>query len=142
MRCDGPGTAYAGPDLKYWHIAGGLTRNFFGIGATVLFAEYGEHQGGLAQSAFLGNLGATNFGANTHCINSTVAQSCDSTVTNWGLGVTQYIDAAALELFATYKNYELSTSGFNAAAANANLNSNLIGVSDFSLFMAGAKINF
>ena len=124
---------YAGPDVRYWHIAGGLTRNFFGIGATVLMMEYGEHKGGLAQSAYL----ATT--ATTHCF---AASGCDSTVTNWGLGVAQYIDAAALELFATYKNFELETNGFSPNGPNFTLNANSSGVHDISVFFAGAKINF
>ena len=130
-----PGVAYAGPDLKYWHIAGGLARNMFGIGNTVLFAEYGEHQGGLAQNSFIGATTGT-----VHCSTSTVLQNCDSTVNNWGIGVVQYVDAAALELFASYKVYELDTNGF--VGTHATLNSSSSGTSDFSLFMAGAKINF
>ncbi len=137
---DGVGTEYAGPDVRYWHIAGGLTRNFFGIGATVLFAEYGEHKGGLAQTAAFGRAGIANTGANLHCVNSTVAQSCDSTVTNYGVGLVQYIDAAAMELFASYKVFELDTNGFTGV--NAILNTNNFGTHDFSMFMVGTKINF
>ena len=126
-------TQYRGPDGEYWHIAGGIAKNFFGIGNTVLFAEYGEHSGHLAQQAFL--TASTNFN------NCTVAgSSCKSDVTNWGLGLTQYIDSAAMELFATYKNYSLDANGF--IGASATLNKGVGGTSDMQLFMVGTKLNF
>ena len=125
--------AYTGPDLRYWHLAAGISQNFFGIGNTVLFGEYGEHKGGMAQQAFLGTIA-------NHCFNSTAAQSCDNTVTNWGIGLVQYVDAAAMELFATYKNYAYDGNGFTGG--NLTLNSNAVGVHDMQIFMVGTKINF
>jgi len=120
---------YVGPDVRYWHIAGGVSKNYFGLGNTVLFAEYGEHKGGLAQTSFLAGTTAT-----VHCAG---AVNCDSTVTNWGLGITQHIDAAAMELFAVYKNYSLDSVGFQAA--NAHLNN---ATADLQVIMVGTRINF
>ena len=62
-------------------------------------------------------------------------------MTNWGVGVVQYVDAAAMELFATYKNYSFNGDGF-LNAGNASLNQSAGGVNDFQLFMVGTKINF
>ena len=121
---------YAGPDARYWHLAGGVSKNYFGYGNTVLFAEYGEHKGGLAQTSFLGATTAT-----VHCAN---AAGCDSTVTNWGIGLVQHIDAAAMELFATYKNYSLESNGFQGA--NVHLNNG--GAHDLQIIMVGTRINF
>ena len=130
-------TSYAGPDARYWHIAGGVSQNFFGIGRTVLFGEYGEHKGGLAQNSFLSASSQFN-----NCTVAAVAtnQNCDSRVTNWGLGIVQHIDAASMEVFATYKNYSLDTNGF--LAASATLNNNQSGVHDFQVFIVGTRINF
>ena len=119
---------YVGPDLRYWHIAGGVSKNYFGYGNTVLFAEYGEHKGGLAQTNFLA--GATG----VHCF---AASGCDSAVTNWGIGIVQHIDASAMELFATYKNYSLETTGFNVANGNRNN-----AAADLQIIMVGTRINF
>jgi len=127
-------TAYAGPDARFWWLAGGVAKNFFGIGNTVLFGEYGEHKGGLAQAAFIG--GSAHF---NNCTVSS-APGCDSTVTSWGLGVNQYVDAAAMEIFATYKNFSLDANGFTGGSAT--LNKGASGVSDFSTFIVGTKINF
>ncbi|HRD78085.1 MAG TPA: porin [Hyphomicrobiaceae bacterium] len=117
--------AYVGPDVRYWHLTGGISNNFTGIGRTVLFGEYGEHKGGLAQSAFFAS-------TTTHDSVS------DSKVTVWGLGITQHVDAAAMELFIAYKNFSLDATGFNAA--NAHLNGG--GAADFSMVLVGTRINF
>ena len=141
---------YTGPDARYWRVAAGISQNFFGIGRTVLFGEYGEHRGFLAQEAF--RAAAT---AGHHCtsINGVIVggaaytvaggegrPGCDSEVTQWGVAAVQYIDAAAMEIFATYKNYSLDSNGF--LGGSVTLNSNQAGVHDFQLFMVGTKINF
>jgi hypothetical protein len=109
---DGTGTAGI-PDLSFWYLAGGLRRNFFGIGDTVLFGEYSETTGGLAQTSLL--VGATS--------------ATDSEVTHWGLGVNQYIDAAAMEVFLVYKHYEAEATG-------------LVPLADFDAVIGGARVNF
>ncbi|HRD76527.1 MAG TPA: porin [Hyphomicrobiaceae bacterium] len=116
--------AYVGPDITNWYIAGGIRQNWTGLGATVLFAEYGEFKGGLAQSAHLGLIA-------TH---DTVS---NNTVDMWGLGILQNVDAAAMELFLVYKNFSLDATGFNAA--NAHLNTS---ASDFSTVIIGTRIFF
>lgn len=124
-------TPYAGQDLKFWYLAGGLRRNFFGIGDTVLFGEYSESKGGLAQANFLG----TSSGCGTAAAGFA---ECSSKATHWGLGVVQYVDAAAMEVFATYKNYEIDARGFTGV--NASLNNG--GANDISVFVLGTRINF
>jgi hypothetical protein len=117
---------YTGPDLKWWHLSGGVNKNFFGIGNTVLFGEYTQSEGGLEQSTFLaGNAPAW----------------ANSDMTQWGLGINQYIDAAATEVFLTYKSFELDAmyagSGTGANAINAGRQS-----SEFSTVIAGMRVNF
>ncbi len=114
---DGMGTAGTS-DLTMWYLAGGVRRNFTGFGDTVLFAEYQETKNGLAQTNAL--VGATGFTGDK--------------VTNWGLGVNQYIDAAAMEVFLTYKHFEI-----DARETATGLNANL---SDFDVVIGGARVNF
>ena len=129
-------TAYTGPDLKYWYVAGGLSRNFFGIGNTVLFAEASNSQGGLEQSMFLGT--TAGYTMNVGGVRTT------SEVDHWGLGITQYVDAAAMEVFAAYKNYSLDANGFGQANLTLNNGSVVggLGVHDISVFLVGTRINF
>lgn len=99
----------------FWYLSGGISQNFFGIGKTVLFGEYGSFQDGLRRNA--------NF--------NTVI---DSDVDLWGIGVTQHIDAAAMEIFATYKNYSLSETLTGGIP--------FTGQHDFQTVIVGTKINF
>lgn len=127
-----PGT-YSGPDLTWWHLSAGISQNFFGIGRTVLFGEYTQSEGGLEQGTFLG----TQTG--TYLLNVNGARST-SEVEQWGIGVTQLVDAAAMEVFAVYKNYSLEATGFTGA--NVTLNKGAGGVSDIQTIVTGVKINF
>jgi predicted porin len=117
LRVAGDGTTdYAGPDATFWHLSGGVAKNFFGIGNTVLFGEYGEGEGGLEQADHLGG---------------TAPRWANTEFTHWGLGVNQYIDAAAMQIFATYKHFELDgvLNGFRESA-------------EFSTFLIGTRIDF
>jgi hypothetical protein len=123
------GSSYAGPDLSYWHLIGGLSVNHFGFGRTVLFGEYGEASGGLAQASYLGVMTG----------HDTVS---DNDITYWGLGVTQHIDAASLELFIAYKNFSVDAHGFTGGFAVLNTGSAAGGAADFSTVLTGMRINF
>ena len=118
-------TTYAGPDVSFWYVVGGISKNFTGMGRTVLFGEYGEHSGGLAQQSFLTASAVHDFVS-------------DNTVTSFGIGIVQHIDAAAMEIFATYKVFELDARGF--AAGNAHLNNG--GAADLQMFVIGTRISF
>ncbi|MGE5511391.1 MAG: porin [Bacteroidota bacterium] len=118
-QVDGAGSAGV-PDLTFWYLAGGIRKNFFGFGDTVLFGEYYESKGGLANAAFLTNTASGLAGGDT-----------SSKATEWGLGINQYIDAAAMEVFVTYKHFSL----------DANLDT-LGSSEDFQAVIAGARVNF
>ena len=73
-------------DSDFYYLSGGIARNFFGIGDTVLFGEYSEWSG-------MGK--------------EYVAVGGNTTVEHWGVGIVQHVDAAAMEFWLTYKNYSL-----------------------------------
>ena len=116
-----PLTNYIGPDAQFWHLAGGLNKNFFGIGNTVIFGEYSSSEGGLEQANFLSGAAPQWFNTET---------------THWGLGINQYIDASATQIFVTYKNYEfdgiLAPGGAIGTRQSA----------DFSTVIAGMRVDF
>jgi hypothetical protein len=99
--------ANANFDVNFWYLAGGIAKNWTGLGNTVLFAEYSEHN----------DMVRINF------------SDPSSEVTHWGLGVVQYVDAAAMEVFLTYKNFEASTT----TAPD---------LEDFSVVIGGARVSF
>jgi hypothetical protein len=128
-----PLTAYAGPDHTFWHLSGGVIRNFFGYGPTVLFGEYTYAKGGLEQASFIG----TTSGYETNTVGGA---RTTSEMTQWGIGINQHIDAAAMEIFATYKVYSLEANGFTGG--NVSLNKGLDGVGDFSAVIVGTRVSF
>ena len=123
-------TRYSGPDLTFWYLVGGVAKNFFGVGNTVLYAEYGEARGGLEQGTFLG----TQTGAYTLNVGGV---RTSSEAQHWGIGVVQYVDAAAMEVYLNYKNLSLDANGF--IGANATLNNN---VHDLQMVILGTRISF
>jgi hypothetical protein len=98
-------------DTTMWYLNGGIAKNWTGLGNTVLYGEYARVTNALDN---FGTSGAT-FIANT-----------DSTL--WGLGVVQNIDAAAMELFLSYKNFSADVPGQD--------------IKDFDVVMGGARIKF
>jgi hypothetical protein len=98
-------------DANFWYLAGGIARNWTGLGNTVLFVEYSEHN---------------------DFLNQAFATVSSSDVTHWGIGVTQYVDAAAMEVFLVYKNYSL-----DAVELGAN-----VPTRDLDLIIGGARISF
>ncbi|SDP51785.1 hypothetical protein SAMN04488061_3265 [Filomicrobium insigne] len=62
----------------FWFVSGGIEQKWNSLGKTTLFGMGGEQEDRL-----------------------------DRTATFWGLGVVQKIDAAAMDLFVSYRHYEL-----------------------------------
>jgi hypothetical protein len=106
-------------DATFWYLAGGVRRNFFGYGDTVLFGEY---------------YNANDFFFQTRAVASSTTPfngiTGDDSASVWGIGVNQYIDAAAMEVFLVYKHFE------NDLLLNG------LPVSDFDAVIGGARINF
>ncbi len=99
----------------WWYLSGGISQNFFGIGKTVLFGEYGHYEDGLRRNANFNNVASND-------------------VDVWGIGLTQYVDAAAMEVFITYKHFELSETLTGGVP--------FTGLQDFQTVIVGTKINF
>jgi hypothetical protein len=111
----------ASRDANRWNIQAGMQRNFFGIGNTNLYGEYGRGAGWLE----------VNRTQATGIADNGVVLGIDSKYSVWGLGVVQNVDAAAMELYMGYRSFKFSEGG-NAAY-------NQSGIDTFS---AGARIKF
>lgn len=86
-------------DEEFWHVNAGLERRFVALGKTTLFGMVGEFE-----------------------------DDDSSTAQYWGLGAVQKIDAAAMDLFISYRNYDLD----NGAGIEG----------DFDTVVAGGRIKF
>jgi hypothetical protein len=112
------------PDVNMWYVAGGITKNWFGIGNTAIYGEYGKYSDGitgLEVARSIAGLGATGV-------------VLDSEHSWWGLGIVQNIDAAAMEVYVGYRRYsaDVVTSGAQVPG----------GIEDLSVLQAGARIQF
>jgi hypothetical protein len=108
----GPGT----PDTIMHYVQGGIAKNWTGLGNTVLYGEYARVEDGLA-----------NF-------SSPFPTTSNAEV--WGLGVVQHIDAAAMELFLSYRRYSADTTLFQFGQGPK------VNIDDMDVVMGGARIKF
>jgi predicted porin len=122
------------PDIPLWYVAGGIEKNWTGWGKTTFYGEYGWFDDGttglLASVAFpnLGPLGGA-FAAGSIVV--------DSDVRWWGVGAVQTIDAAAMDVYIAYRQYQ-------AGATISGGPGNQIpgGLEDIWFIQGGARIQF
>jgi len=111
-------------DFDYWYVRSGIVaKGLVPIGKTVFYGEYGNGQDALAGSQEAGFTGAGN-----------IVTSSDLEV--WGLGIAQHIDAAAMQLYIGYRNFDAEASGVIGGVATTNEFENL------HVGFAGARIAF
>jgi hypothetical protein len=109
-------------DGDNFYLKAGIRQKWSPLGHTVLFGEYGENND--KQSIALWNSGITS-----------------SNLSQWGLGVVQEIDAAAMSVWFVYRNFSADQT---CAAVNA-ATCGTVGkqsFEDLDLFKVGALINF
>jgi hypothetical protein len=75
---------FNGEDAKFWMVQGGITKNWFGMGNTSVYGEYGN-----AQDYIKIGLPALS-----------------SEVDFYGVGIVQQIDAAAMEVYLGWRRFE------------------------------------
>ena len=99
-----------------WYVNGGIAKNWTGLGNTVFYGEYANVDDG-----------AAGFVVNGEILRSSNAQM-------WGLGIVQNIDAAAMELYLSYRQYSADARELNTGLGQS--------YEDFAVGMAGARIRF
>lgn len=107
-------------DFDFWYVRGGIEQRWLGIGRTVIYGEYGTGDDGLVNSA----AAATAFN---------LTQVTSSEMDVFGIGLVQHIDAAAMNMYFAYKNFEGDAAGLPGEA---------VGLNDVDVFFAGAMIKF
>lgn len=119
----------ASKESDYWYIAGGIQRRWWSYGSTTFYGEYLD-----STKASLGVLDE-NDPLNDSGINAWI-NGADYSF--WGLGVVQQIDAAAMELYVMYRDFDGS---LNLVDANGD-GVDSFDPSDLSVVFAGARIKF
>jgi hypothetical protein len=108
------------PDTTMWYLQGGVSQNWTGMGKTVVYGEYGRFNDGAA--------GLLTGGGDS---------IISSELNFFGVGVVQHIDAAAMELFLAYRQYQASLDSLAGAPWNGGGD-----LDDLSVVMGGARIRF
>lgn len=90
-------------DFTFWMLRGGLYRKWFPLGKTSIFGEYAEASNG-ANAGFTLDNGLT---------------SADGTI--YGVGVNQYVDAAAMEIYFGWRHFEADLTDVNGAVATEDI---------------------
>jgi hypothetical protein len=104
-----------------WQVQGGIAKNWFGLGNTALYGEYGKSNG------WAGFTGGRDFPGATACTSPPFVGLCannlqgiagvtDSEATLWGFGVVQNVDAAAMELYLGFRQYSVDLTGARLSA--------------------------
>jgi hypothetical protein len=128
------------PDIRAWYLQGGVSKNWTGMGNTVLYGEYGEVKNGATGTS------GSGFG-----FGDAAGPLLSSSANFWGLGVVQHVDAAAMELFLAYRQYSGRARGQacdtivvvdDVDTCTALDDPESARFNDFSVVMGGARIKF
>jgi hypothetical protein len=129
------GTTRNRPDIPLWWVDAGIQNNWTGWGATTFYGEWGRFDDGtvglLASTAAYPGLGPDAGGF----LGGTIV--VDSEVTWWGAGAVQKIDAAAMDFYIAYRQYQA-----DAAVSGGPANQIPGGLNDIWFIQAGARIQF
>ena len=125
------GTTFGAPDDDFWYVKAGLRERWTHLGDTVLYGEYGNHNDQMNPALIA--TGATGSG-----------------MRQYGAGVVQEIDAAAMSVWLSWKRYdgEVDCSAASAAAAAVNacsdfgVNHTKLDLQTLDMVKFGALINF
>ena len=122
------------PDTRLYYAQGGISKNWTGLGNTVVYGEWARVDDGINCTGGLSGAAQScqPFGGNENDIITS------SQATVWGIGIVQNIDAAALELYVSYRRYSADVLSPNAT----NFLQGTEGYSDMDVVMAGGRIRF
>jgi hypothetical protein len=115
-------------DGDNWYLKAGIRQRWNPLGHTVLFGEYGVNNDKMSNALWTQGVTA-------------------SELTQWGLGVVQEIDAAAMSLFAIYRAYDGEITcggpaGRGPGACDGVVRGTTLDFDEHQLFKFGALINF
>ena len=128
------------PDTTLWWVDAGIEKNWFGIGLTTFYGEYGRiGEGVTGLVAVAGGTGAQlSSGLGPLGARGVVV---DSEMTWWGVGAVQKIDAAAMDVYLAYRQYSADIVMGNSAVAGPAIQIPG-GLEDIWYIQGGARIQF
>jgi hypothetical protein len=138
-------TAAGGPrrgidgNHSMWWIQGGWQAKLNPLGSTIFWTQYQNYDTGFGVAASVGQ--TVGAGDVLNSLGATAFISGSQT-TIWSLGVTQNIDAAAMQLYLGYHNYSVDAVLLSQSATATNQRARSNPIDDMSLVYTGATIRF
>ena len=119
---------------SYWWVQVGWEAKLNALGNTTFWTDYMEWDGGLRVS---GHVLDTVAGADPLNSFATTSRILSTSANSWGLGVTQEIDAAEMNLYAGFRNFST-----DVTLINNNVVRKSNGVEDMQILYSGATVKF
>jgi hypothetical protein len=129
------GVGRSRPDIPLWWVDAGIQQNWTGWGATTFYGEWGRFDDGTV--GLLANVAYPALGPAAGGVFLGTPVVLDSDVVWWGVGAVQKIDAAAMDFFIAYRQYQA-----DATISGGPANQIPGGLNDLWLIQAGARIQF
>ncbi|MBT3070145.1 hypothetical protein KKP04_04585 [Rhodomicrobium sp. Az07] len=131
-------------DAAYWYTQVGITKRIFEVGASTIYAEYGNFDDFGSVAVYFQIWNAEN--GNT----LSTTRIRDSNVDRFGIGVTQAFDGAAMEIYGNYLHFNANittstsyvTSATGAPATTGFNNTERRAPEDWDAFYTGARLKF
>src|SRR5262245_5921658 len=126
------------PDATQWLVQAGVSKNWFGLGNTALYGEYGK------QSDWGGLVGGRNFSV-ANIPGAVAVNGVTSTeMTVWGIGLMQNLDAAASTLYLSYRHFsaDIDCGAGCLVGPNKTDVGKSLATEDMQAIMAGAIVRF
>ncbi len=115
------------PEADVYYLQGGVKQKWNSLGATAIWGEYAKAEDGWFTSANNRNLNngdGADFGGTGNVLSTEMDR--------WGVGITQWVDAAKMQLYVIYQHTEIDvTTDGNAA-----------NLEDFDNVVVGGSIRF
>jgi len=142
-------------DANQWLVQAGVSKNYFGLGNTMVYGEYGRASDWgadtLAGRSFVGTTA-------TSCPNPAGNSVCTATIANftavagvigtdvrvWGVGIGQDIDAAASTLYLAYRNMDadITCVTANCGSATTGATAGKLPTEAIQVIIGGAVVKF
>ncbi len=130
-------------DATFYYVKAGVYQKFSSIGKTAIYGEFGQFNDMFFANGNNGGdeadiVDALDTDGLVACTGTTGCIVSGSEAKVWGVGIVQYVDAAAMQLFLAYRHYEIDFDVVNAAGNAVAVN----GLEDFDTILAGGRIEF
>jgi hypothetical protein len=116
-------------DTTMWYVQGGISKNWTGLGKTVVYGEFARVDGGVNSATS----GCATCVVPTGGLPNFLLESRADVL---GFGIVQHIDAAAMELYLSYRNYSAEVTLLPILGGLD------IPIADMDVVVGGARIRF